>query len=134
MDAKPTARPEDAVAPIVNGAIANALLESAPNAMVWAPGVTVKLWRTGVAAAKLLLPGCEAWIVQVPAMNNFTIPAATVQTANVVDVKVTARTEDAVALTANGAVPSAWFESAPNVTVWPVPVTVKCWLTGGAAA
>jgi hypothetical protein len=69
----------------------------------------------------------------VPAINNFTVAAVTVQTGNVVDVKVTARPEDAVALTVNGAAPYAWFDRAPKVMVWLSDVTEKCWLTGVAA-
>jgi hypothetical protein len=57
----------------------------------------------------------------------------TVQTADVVDAKVTARPEVAVALRANGAVPNAAFERGPNVMLWLAGVTEKCWLTEGAA-
>lgn len=133
-DEKVTARFEDAVAVNLTGVLPNGVFERAANVMVWVCGVTVKLWSTGVAAAKPVLPACEAWIVQVPAVNSFTVPAATVHTGNVVEVKVTARPEDAVALNAKGAVPMGWSASAPNVMVWAAPVTVNFWLTMGAAA
>jgi hypothetical protein len=40
-----------------------------------------------------------------------TVESATLQTAGVVTAKLTARPEDAVALTLKGAVPSGWFAS-----------------------
>ena len=58
----------------------------------------------------------------------------TVQTGNVVDAKVTARPEDAVALTVNGAVPITCTRRGPNVMVWVAGVTVKVRLKEGAAA
>ena len=77
-----------------------------------------------------------------PALTSVTIAsdsapdaaAASVQTGAVVDVKLTTSPEETVALTVTGPVPSAWLESAPKVMVWIADVTVKCWLTGGAAA
>ena len=73
-------------------------------------------------------------MVQAPTVNSFRIAPDTVQTGEVVDVKLTARPEDAVALTANGAVPTVWFERAPKVMVWLALVTWKLWLTEGAGA
>jgi hypothetical protein len=58
----------------------------------------------------------------------------TVQTDAVLDEKATARPEDAVALSAKGAVPNAWFGIAANVIVWVPAVTVKLWLTAVAGA
>jgi hypothetical protein len=49
------------------------------------------------------------------------------------DVKLTARPEDAVALTVNGAAPSSRPERAPKAIVWFPRVTVNCWTTGVAA-
>jgi hypothetical protein len=40
-----------------------------------------------------------------------------VQTADVVEAKLTVRPDDAVALTFNGAVPKTWSASAPKVIV-----------------
>jgi hypothetical protein len=88
---------------------------------------------TGVAAAQFVLPACVAWIVQVPAEISVTVAPDTVQTGVVCELKLTARPEDAVALTV-GVVPKGWFESAPNVTVWLPWVTWKLWFTGVAAA
>ncbi len=53
-------------------------------------------------------------MVQVPPVTNVTVPVDTAHTGKVVDVKTTARPEDAVALTAN-AVPNTPFARAPKV-------------------
>jgi hypothetical protein len=55
-----------------------------------------------------------------------------VQTEVVCEEKLTARFEELVALTANGADPRDWFESATNAMVWLAGVTAKLWLTGTA--
>jgi hypothetical protein len=57
--------------------------------------------------------------------TSVTVETETVQTAAVVEEKLTASPEDAVALTANGAVPKAWFERAANPIVWFAPVIEK---------
>jgi hypothetical protein len=134
VEVKLTAKPEDAVAPTVNGAVPKGRSASDPKAMVWLPGVTWKLRFAGVAAAQLVLPPCAAWMVQGPAATSVTVAPDTVQTDGVVEAKLTAKPEDAVAPTVNGAVPKGWFESAPKVMVWPPGVTWKLWFTGVAAA
>jgi hypothetical protein len=50
LEAKPTARPELAVASAANGGVPKIAPLSAPKVMVCAPGLTVKLCDTGVAA------------------------------------------------------------------------------------
>ena len=45
-------------------------------------------------------------MVQVPTATSVTVAVATVQTLDVVEVKLTGRVDDAVAVSANGAVPS----------------------------
>src|ERR1035441_6799663 len=102
--------------------------------MVRTPMATVNVWTTGTAAVKLVLPACKAWTVQVPLINNVSIAPDTVHTGKVVDLKVTARPEDAVAFKGNRPVPSDWLEIAPKVMVWLAGVTVKCWVTEGAGA
>jgi len=82
----------------------------------------------------LVLPGCEAWIVHVPTLTSVTVALATVQTVRVVEAKLTARAEDAAALTVNGAVPSVLLVRAVNVMVWLPGVIVKLWSTGAAGA
>ena len=55
------------------------------------------------------------------------------QTGVVVDAKLTVKPDEAVALTVKAAVPSAWFDSDPNVMVWlpgvppEICVTAICW-------
>ena len=63
--------------------------------------------------------------MQVPALTRVTVLPDTVQTAEVVDAKLTRRPEEAVALTVNGALPYGWLESDPNVIVWLNFVTEK---------
>jgi hypothetical protein len=133
VEARLTANPELALALTVNGAAPNTWPESAPNVMVWLPGVTVKLWLSGAAAPQFVLPPCVAWIVHVPTATTVTAVPDTVQTDEVVEAKLTANPELAVALTGNAAAPNTWPDSAPNVIVWLPAVTVKPWLTGVAA-
>ena len=73
----------------------------------------------------MVLPACVAWIVQVPTATSVTVDPDTVQMVEVVEAKLTARPDDAVALTVSGAVPNTSFESAPKVMVWVPCVTWK---------
>ena len=71
-----------------------------------------------------------AWIVHVPAATSVTVDPATVQTPGVVEAKLTAKPEEAVALTAKGAVPKDWFTREPKLIVWivnPFCVTAIGW-------
>jgi hypothetical protein len=74
--------------------------------------LTMKLWVTGGAGAKVALPAWLAVIEQFPAATIVTIVTVeldtvdTVQTAVVVELKVTSRPEEAVALMVNGATPN----------------------------
>ena len=70
-----------------------------------------------------MLPAWYAIIVQVPTASRVTVAPETVQTADVVEAKPTARADDAVALRVNGAVPKAWFASVLKLMVWPPCVT-----------
>jgi hypothetical protein len=72
--------------------------------------------------------------VQVPTATEVTVDPDIVQTAVVWELKLTARPEVAVAVTANGADPNAPLDSVPNVIVWAAFVTLKLSLTGVAAA
>src|ERR1035438_1515057 len=101
--------------------------------MVWLSCVTWKLWFIGVAAAQLVLPAWVAWMVQIPAATSVTVAPDVVHTARVVEAKLTARPEEAVALTVNGAAPNVRLESAPKVMVWLSCVSWKLWFTGVAA-
>ena len=53
---------------------------------------------TSAAARKLASPACEAVMVQVPALWEVTVLPATVQTAPVLLVKLTARPDEALAV------------------------------------
>jgi len=73
--------------------------------------------------------------LQVPTVTSVTLAPETVQTLVVVEAKLTARPEEAVALTVNGGeLLSDWFASVPKLIVWLAFVTVKLRLTGVAAA
>ena len=49
-EAKPTGRPELAIALIANGAVPKGWFDNEPNVIVWLPMVTLKLGVTGIAA------------------------------------------------------------------------------------
>ena len=112
VDAKFTASPEEALALSAGGVVPKAALGSAAKAMLWLPGVTGKLWLTGIAAAQFVLPAWVAWMVQAPADSSVIVEPDTVHTPEVVEAKPTARPEEAVALSAGGVVPKAAPESA----------------------
>ncbi len=62
------------------------------------------------------MPGCEAVMLQVPAPINVAMEPETVQTAGVVEAKLTARFEVALAVSVRG-VPTVWAAIALNVIV-----------------
>ena len=64
-------------------------------------------------------------MVHVPAATRVTVSPETVHTDGVSDAKLTARPDDDVAVTVNGAVPNTSFVCAPNVIVWLACVTWK---------
>lgn len=63
---------------------------------------TVKACPTSGAALKVLLPACEARIMQVPAFNNVTVLPLTVHTSALKVLKLTFKPDDAVAKTVMG--------------------------------
>ncbi len=81
----------------------------------------------------MALPAWLAWIVQVPVVTRWTVEPLTVQTPVVVELKLTARPELAVALTLKSAAPSCLSARAPKVIVWLALVTLKLRETEGAA-
>jgi len=56
-------------------------------------------------------------MVHVPVASGVTVAPWTVQTAGVVEAKLTASPDDDVALTGNGNVPNVWFASEPKAIV-----------------
>jgi hypothetical protein len=79
--------------------------------------LTVKDRVTGAAAAKAALPAWLAVMEHVPTARMVTVLPDTVHTEVVVEAKVTANPELAVALMVNGAAPSETLLNAPNVIV-----------------
>jgi hypothetical protein len=134
IDAKLTVRPDEELAVTENGAVPNTSFNNAAKLIVWLACVTWKLWFTGAAADQRMLPACVACTVHVPAATSVTIVPDRVQTVEVVEAKLTGRLDEAVALTANGAVPKIALDNAPKVIVWLPCVTWKLWFTGVAAA
>ena len=78
---------------------------------------TVKLCASGVAAAKVGLPTCVAAIEQVPGATRVTFVPATVQTARVVEAKLTVSPELAVATIVNGGAPKVTSGKGPKAIV-----------------
>jgi hypothetical protein len=100
-----TGRPELAVAPMGKAKTPSILSLNGPKLIVWLTGSTVKLCVTVAAAAYVALPAWPATIMHVPPETIVTVLPATVQTSGVMEAKVTARPELAVALIAYGATP-----------------------------
>jgi len=105
LDTRVTGRPDEAVAMTGNAGVPKGTFGSGPKAMVWVPCVTWKVWLTAGAAAKMPLPACVAWTVQVPTAASVTVVPDSVQAAGVMEAKLTVKPEDAVAFTVNGAAP-----------------------------
>jgi hypothetical protein len=82
----------------------------------------------------LALPAWLAAIEQEPSARTVTVLPATVQTEVVVEAKLTANPELAVAPIVNGATPKLTLLSAPNVIVCDAAFTVKLCVTGVATA
>lgn len=64
----------------------------------------------------MALPACEAWIVQVPGWASVAVVPEIVQIAGVSEVKLTGRTEVAIAVSVNG-VPCNWLAGSLKVMV-----------------
>ena len=136
IDVKVITRPEVAVAASGDGAMVK----------VWFAGVaksidcvsntvtTGKLWEMSVAALKLVLPAWRAVTVQVPLPTSDSTVPLTVQTAGVLDEKLTARPELAVPINGPGVVPSVWLPGDGKVMVCAAGATVKLTVAGAAAA
>jgi hypothetical protein len=133
VEAKLTVSPELAEALIENGDTPATTLPICPNVIVCDSGLTVKLWITGVAAAKFGFPAWLAVIVQVPAATILTTVPATVQTPVVPEVRLTVSPELAVALSENGTTPKLTPVIEPKLIVSVPMLTVKLWTTAVAA-
>ena len=105
VEAKLTASPELAVAPIINGDTPYVTPLSAPKVTDCDAGLTVKLCATGVAAPWVASPAWLAVIEHEPPATIVTVLPVTVQTDVVLETKLTARPELAVAAMVNGDTP-----------------------------
>jgi hypothetical protein len=96
---------------------------------------TVKLCETGVAAAYVLLPACDALIEHVPAPTKLAVAPATVHTLVAVEAKPTVSPELAEAESVSG-VPTVCAPGLAKVIVCAIGAafTVKLCETGVAAA
>ena len=79
------------------------------------------------------MPAWLAVMEQAPSATTVTVPPETVQTEAVVDAKLTARAELAVAATGNGVTPRATLPSAPKAMLCAAGLTAKLCGTGVAA-
>src|SRR5713101_8243971 len=129
--AKLTARPEEAVAAMVNGGSLAVLSASGLNVIVWSPFAMLNVRATSDAGLKLLFPPWDAVIVQLPAAVRVTVLPETVQLP--VAAKLTARPEEAVAVTVNGGSLAVLSPSGLNVIVWSAFAIVNVCGTSGAA-
>ena len=77
----------------------------------------MKTRDTAAAAATVLLPAWLASTMQVPAATKVSALPLTVQVLGVVEAKLTAKPELAVATSGAGAVPSVWFPGDVKVMV-----------------
>ena len=82
----------------------------------------------------MALPVCVALMAQRPAATSVTVLPETVQMVGVVEAKLTARPDEAVAVTVNGGVLSGTFGNGAKLMVCASLVMVKAWTTGVAAA
>jgi hypothetical protein len=118
-----TDRPELAVALIFSVLLLKVTGTGWLKLMVCAPGETVKVCVTGVAARKELLPDWLAVMEQVPVAIRFIVPPDdTVHTVGEFDAKVTVRPDVAVALSVTEVVVSIWPGGAGKLMVcadWP---------------
>ncbi len=96
--------------------------------------VTLKDCDTGVAAAQVASPGCEAFMEQPPVVRRVTVLPETVQTVAVFEENTTASPEDAVAETVKGGLARDRLGSGAKLMVCGSLVTWKLWVTAFAAA
>jgi hypothetical protein len=97
VDAKLTVKPELAVAVNAKADAGSVIEPGAANVMVWVPWMTLNVLVTGGAAVYEILPACVAVMEQLPNVASINWLAETLQTAGVVDAKLTGRPEEAVA-------------------------------------
>src|SRR5258706_14329458 len=113
---KVTARPEEAVALTANGASPTDLSARVPKVIVWVRMTAVEGTRVAAGVWRTFTT-CEARTVTVPVAPVRVTGLPLIVAGPETMLKVTARPEEAVALTANGASPTVLSGSAPKVIV-----------------
>src|SRR3954463_2385744 len=120
---KLTGNPEVAVALTAKSGFPMVLFASAAKLMVWSSLPTPNDCETSAAGSKLPSPDCEAVMVQLPAPLICTVVPLTAQSP--LALKLTARPEDAEALTLKSGSPNVLFPSGANVTDCAARLTVN---------
>lgn len=133
LEANCTLRPDEAVAESAAGVVPMVLLPGEAKLILCVACATVKLRLTDGAALYVLLPACEALMLQVPADTSVSVLPLTVQTKGVLELNSTPRPDVAVADRAGGVVPSVCVAGAEKLMVC-APITKKDFGWVGAAA
>ena len=120
VEEKLTAKPELALAASAGGAVPRVWLPGEVKVMVCAVSGAATTWKTcdTVGAARYaLLPAWLALMLQLPTATNVSVLPLTVHTLGVVEAKLTARPELALATSAGGMVPRVWLPGEAKVMV-----------------
>ena len=137
VEAKLTVRPELALAASAGGAVPRVWLPGEVKVMVCAVSGAATTWKfcdTVVAARYALLPAWLALMLQLPTATSVSVLPLTVQTLGVVEAKLTARPELALATSAGGVVPSVWLPGEAKLMVCAAAPTLKLRVTAVAGA
>lgn len=118
VDAKDTGRPEVALATKAGAATPRVWLPDDAKLMLCEAAATLKVLDTVGAAAKVELPGWLALRLQLPAATKVRVLPVTAHTPGVVEAKLTASPELAVADRAAGVVPSVCEPGDGKLMVW----------------
>lgn len=105
VDANETSRPRLEVAARAGAAVPRVWLPGPVKVMVCTAGATLNERTTGAAAENTVLPAWLAVTLQLPTLMRLSTVPLTVQTVGVVELKLTARPEVAVATRAAGCTP-----------------------------
>ncbi len=128
-----TARPELALAAGTGAAWSKRTSARAGKVIVWLRRADGEALGHRGAGFQVALPAWFAVMVQVPVVRSVTLVPETVHTAAVVELKLTARPEEAVAPMVTGESARVLLARAPKVMVWSPLLMVKVRLTWGAA-
>ena len=135
VDAKLTARLELALAINAAGVVPRVWLPGELKVMVCAVSGAATTWKvcdTVGAPRYALLPAWLALMEQLPTATSVSVLPLTVQTLGVVEAKLTASPELAVAASAGGVVPSVWLPGEAKLMVCAPAPTLKLRVTAVA--